>query len=121
MSKTATVDIVVNVQGDGTNESWRLSTYAPISLTDSPGTRVSIALSAGFNSIPLMLSADGGKPNYFLALPPSTSTNVKTLKGVTGDTGKSFTAQPFLIPIQSTDTAIGITSTTNETIMGYFL
>lgn len=121
MSKTATLDIVVNVQGDGTNESFRLSTYNPIALPDSPGARVSVALAIGFNSLPIVLAADGGKPSFFLVLPPLTSTNVKTLKGVTGDTGKPFTAQPFLIPVQSTDTAIGIASTAVETIEGYWL
>jgi len=77
---------------------------------------MSYSLSAGFNSVSLATASDGGKPNFALVLSPTSSTNIKTLKGITGDTGKSFTAQPFLIPIQSTDTALGLTLTSNEVL-----
>lgn len=121
MSKTATMDIVISVQGDGTNDSWRLSTFNPIVLTDSPGNRTVYSLSAGFNSITCPKAQDGGASSYAVIIPQVGSTNVKTLKGVTGDTGTSFTSQEFVVPIASGTTSIGITSVATDYIEIYWI
>jgi hypothetical protein len=112
MSKTGTLDIIGNVQGDGSNDSFRLSTTPwAINLTDTPGNRTSLALVGGFNSVPIQASLGGTKAAFVLLLPPSVHTNAMYLKGVTGDTGIKFTNQPFLVPIDAAATAIGITIT----------
>src|SRR5579863_174053 len=86
---TATLDIVVQNQGSGANVTFRLSAYNPIVIADSPGvgTPVPLVLASGFNSVPVPKSLDGQYAQFMLLLPSPSSAIVKTLKGVTGDTG----------------------------------
>lgn len=105
--KTATLDIVINVQGDGTNDTFRLSTGAwTVSFPDSVGTRTKLLIGNGGNSITLPLADDGTKPSFVLILPPATSANAKTLTGAS----PSFTNQPLMLPIAATLPSFNITS-----------
>lgn len=98
---TSTVDIVVGGQGTGANSTWRLSTYNPIALADSPATVSTLALTTGANTVQVQSSIDGTAAKYVLILPdPSNgiSFNVKT---IVGDTGITVISQPMLMPLNS--------------------
>lgn len=119
---TATLDIVISVQGTGLNSTFRLSTYNPISIADSPGGALaSVVLATGANTVVVPKSIDGQKAQFLLALPDPASTNTKFVQGISGDTGVPFTGQPFLIPIKSGTTALQINATLGETISAIWI
>ncbi len=111
MSKTSTLSLGLTVTGDGVNDS-----YAPPPVTNSAapyGGQVSLALAAGFNTITKPAGAVG-----CVITPPATSTNAKTLKGLTGDTGIGIaTASPTVLAATAT---FGITSAGIETVLLYW-
>lgn len=105
MSKIATIDIVVNIQGDGTNDTFRLSNGPwPTSFSDSVGVRQSLLIGNGGNSIVLPIAVDGTKPSMVLILPPATSANAKNLSGNT----LTFTTGPVLWQIPATTPSFNI-------------
>lgn len=105
MSKTATLDIIANIQGDGTNDTFRLALGAWLtSLPNAVGVRQSLLIGTGGNSIVLPLTADGSKPTFVIILPPPTSTNAKNFSGAT----LTFTTGPILWQIPSSTPSTNI-------------
>lgn len=111
MAKTATTSVSYALSGDGFNGSPPLfaETFQNTSGTP-PG---SANLVAGFNSIPVPATALG-----VTIVPPPGSTNGKTLKGVTGDTGVPIDpANPTMLKFTAGQIAnLGITSVGTETV-----
>lgn len=121
MSKTAQQNSIISIQGDGTSDSYQTAQGpTPISLVDSPGIRTTVTLAVGFNAIPLPKSLAGTTTRKATLVFPSGSSNVKTLKGITGDTG--FVIDPALetslaFPVGTT--TFGMTSAGIETFEMY--
>jgi hypothetical protein len=114
MAKTSTLGITVTVVGDGLNETLGAAPNLIQTINPScPGALpVNVALSAGFNAIPVPPGAVA-----MLLIPPVGSVNAKTLKGVTGDTG--FAMNPAALgiyPFVVGATTVGITSAGVETV-----
>ena len=114
--KIATLDVVVNVQGTGQNTTYRLSTYNPISLSDSPGIEDQLQLASGSNSVAVKFSASGTQAQYLLLLPDPANAVVIHYRGVTvGDVGQATTTSPMLIPIPAGTNSIYITAASAAT------
>lgn len=80
MAKTTTTNIQFQLSGDGFVASQNLFTS---SVANSSGTvPTSVALTTGANTITVPAAAVG-----IMIVPPPASSNAKTLKGVSGDTG----------------------------------
>jgi hypothetical protein len=114
MSKTNTFTLTITTTGDGISAF----TYAPsFSNTAAHGLRgpENVPLTAGWN--PLTAPTDTTTPVTHVAIiPSSTSTNTKTLKGVTGDTGiANWTNQLVVAPMASA-AAWGINAVAGETV-----
>lgn len=120
MSKTVALTITVSISGD----SISTFTFAPsYSNTNGHGPRgpENVTLSAGFNAQTTPTDSTT-PPTLALVIPSSTSTNTKTLKGVTGDTGpspSSWTNQPCLVPLGSAG-VWGITATAGEVVQIFY-
>lgn len=110
MAKTVTLRVSYAVSGDGFSGSPLYDQQFQNVSGTPPG---SFTLAAGFNSIPVPATALG-----VLIVPPPTSTNGKTLKGITGDTGTAMgIATPFYLSFTAGQLAtIGITSVGIETL-----
>jgi hypothetical protein len=110
MAKTNTTSLSYSVSG----ESF-LGTpmFAQVFTNTSGLPPGSFTLAAGFNSIPVPATALG-----VTIVPPPGSTNTKTLKGVTGDTGIGVDpASPIVLKFTAAQIAnIGITSGGVETL-----
>jgi hypothetical protein len=119
---TATLDIVINIQGTGRNLTWRLSIYNPISLSDSPGTVDQIALGATVNAVTVKKSADGTLAQYLLLLPDPANTVPLSYRGVTtGDVGMSTTTQPILAVIPAGTATVYISAGSPATVGAIWL
>lgn len=111
MAKTSTATTSVTIVGDGMNYAFQ--PQAAISNPASPGyVNPDLVLSAGFNSVALPPGT-----TWWMLVFAATSTNPKTLKGLTGDTGIAIAPNQPLgpFPVPSSVTAIGITATAQET------
>lgn len=93
MAKTSNTSIGVTVSGDGIENTY-VPRGSPVENTSAPqGGPVRLSLSAGNNSITIPTGAIGA-----VFSPPTTSTNVKIVKGVNGDTGVTVrNADPFML------------------------
>ena len=110
MSKTSSLALSLAINGDGASISY-VPPQSPIVSANAPeGGPISIVLSGGSNTIPVPPSS-----GQALVVPPSTSSNVKALRSLVGDTGVSFQFRPQLIDVVGLSN-IYITSTTTETI-----
>src|SRR5271165_1777164 len=79
MSKTVTTTVAVTLSGDG----FAGAPFYTAAIVNTGGAPPgSFVLTVGFNTIPVPAAALG-----VTIVPPVGSVNVKTLKGVTGDTG----------------------------------
>jgi hypothetical protein len=109
MSKTNVATITVTVSGDGFTGPVFSNSYTNTGGT-APG---SVTLAAGFNTVSVPATATA-----VLIVPPPTSTNVKTLKGITGDTGVLLgVATPTFLSFTAAQFAsFGITSVAAETL-----
>jgi hypothetical protein len=113
---TATLDVVINGQGTGANLTFRLSTYNPISLADSPAVRDQLQLSSGSNSVPVKFSASGTQATFLLLLPDPANSVAIHYRGITsGDTGVATTTQPLLVPIPPSTNSVYITAASAAT------
>jgi hypothetical protein len=91
MARTSTVNLSVQISGDGQTNNWAPRTAIQNTNAPSGGTFPQ-ALSSGATTITVPTSARG-----FVYEPPAGSTVAKTLKGVSGDTGVPMTrAQSFV-------------------------
>ncbi len=111
MSKTSLTSIGITVTGDGENATYQ----APIitNVAAVYGGQLSYALASGFNALSVPTGAMG-----LLITPPVTSTIVKTLKGITGDTGLILSAvSPTFLSLDSTQTTVGIDASGTETVL----
>jgi hypothetical protein len=109
MSKTNVATISITVSGDG----FTGPVFSAV-LTNTSGTAPgSVTLAAGFNSVPVPASALG-----VCIVPPVNSANIKTIKGITGDTGQQLgTATVTVFTFTAAQIAnLGITSTSAETL-----
>lgn len=84
MAKTVTTVTSVSLSGDGFGGAPFFSESVDNTSGNAPG---SIALAAGFNSIPVPATSIG-----VVIVPPPGSVVTLTLKGVTGDTGVGIAA-----------------------------
>ena len=88
MSKTSTISCAVSVNGDGSAFS-HTPPQSPVANPNAPeGGAVSFALGAGANTIPVPAGS-----LWLMVEPPITSTNPKSLRKVSGDTGAPVTSQ----------------------------
>lgn len=121
MSKTASLTITVSITGDGLNPLTYSTSFDNSNGFGAQGP-YALALSAGFNSLTAPTNATT-PPKFVILKPASTSTNTKTIKGVTGDTGPAalaWTSQLVILPMGSAG-AWGITATAGETIDVFYL
>ena len=94
MAKTSTVTLVVAIQGDGINTSYT-PPGAPIINTTAPaGGPITVTLASGDNTLTVPPGSLG-----LLIVPSSTSTVVKKLKGIGGDTGFTISSSRITGPI----------------------
>jgi hypothetical protein len=111
MAKTVTTTITSTVVGDGFGGIGPLYNSSVVNATGLPPS--SVTLAAGFNSIPVPATALG-----VLIVPPAGSTNGKTLKGITGDTGVAVAPAGTLALVWTAGqvATFGITSVAIETL-----
>lgn len=113
MSKSATLTISYGLSGDGIGAM-------PVAATVTNAASVTptrIALSAGDNTL---TAPSGVTVNGVLLLPPSTSTNAKTVKAASGDTNTGYwTNQPIVYPVTAGN-PVHINSTGSEAVDVYF-
>ena len=109
MAKTATTTDQTIISGD----EITLATYARVQAANAnapPPT--SVSLSAGNNTVTV---PSGFTVNVVKVFPPSGSSNTKTYKGVTGDTGFVGTSQVVTLPVTAGGTFV-INSTGGEVV-----
>lgn len=113
MSKASTIDLIIQVIGDGLNPL----TIAPsfVSNTTSPATHSIVPLINGNTTITPPSNAQ-----VALLIPITGAVAAKTFKGSTTDTGYALsTNQPSLLALGTTG-AFYIASTTSENLDVYF-
>lgn len=116
MAKTASVTITISISGDGLT-SYSFGPTDSNSSAHGPRGPENVTLSAGFNAQTTPTDATT-PPRMVLIVPSSSSTNTKTLKGITGDAGPSplgWTNQPVLCYVSSAG-VWGITATAGEVV-----
>ena len=116
MSKSVQFSMTISVTGDGLSTMTFAPTYSNTNGFGAQGPQA-LTLSAGFNALTAPTNASQ-PPTMVVLIPASTSTNTKTVKGITGDTGPSantWTNQPLILNCGTASTW-GITSTAGETI-----
>jgi hypothetical protein len=117
MSKTSTVNLTLTVLGDGVNESDFFTIY---SNATSPGTRTSLALTTGDNTIRATQVASF--PVLGILQPPPGSTVTKLLKGVGGDAGIAIDpASPIVIGFSVAASSYVLNLSGPETVSIWYL
>jgi hypothetical protein len=113
MALQPTLTVIYNCVGAiGGSDSIYNSMAAPANTNAPPPTAA--ALQAGNNTI--LIPASPYVVTVAFMRPPSNSVNVKTLKGISGDTGlSSWTNQPVVIPCTAGESIV-IGSVGSETI-----
>ena len=112
MSKTSTFSCAIGVSGDGLVSNCFIPPQSPFTNANAPGAVPApvVSLSSGENAIAVPSGA------AYVAISPSLlSTNTKTAKGATGDTGFNFTNQMLVLPVAGLS-SFYINSTAAETI-----
>jgi hypothetical protein len=116
MAKQSVLSLCVQVTGDGVKTETYTPPQSPIINNAAPGgVPVSVALSSGNNTVNVPTGAA-----YALVVPPMTSTNVKVVKGVNGDTGFTFSNGFVLVPVATVSTFV-LNSTAEEAVDISFL
>lgn len=109
----AVLDVTVRITGQG--DVFQLS--AELTNTSAAPTG-GLALQAGNVTVQAPAAATGCVVNGIALKAPANSTNVKTIKGIAGDTGVGpWTAGPVVIPCAAGATFV-IVSTSPELIEG---
>lgn len=120
MANSFTLTIRVSGSGDYITDFDVAPTWTTTSGHGPRGPE-NVTLSAGFNALTTPTDATT-PPKYCLIIPASTSTNTKTLKGITGDTGpapSAWTNQMCCVPVGSAG-VLGVTATAGETVQVLF-
>ncbi len=112
MAKTSKASIGVTVTGDGVSNSY-VPPGNPMTNAAAPnGGTEDLVLAAGNNVVTLPAGAIGA-----VITPPTTSTNVKIIKGVAGDTGIGIrSGDPVLLTFVAGTTVFSINSVGIETL-----
>lgn len=121
MSVLGKVNVSFSVNGDGLSEPT--FTFADSNAT-APYVKERVKFAAGVFQSRNAPNDPNNPVRYAFIRPPTGSTNVKTLKGVTGDTGigatgVGWTSQGTLLPMGNNQ-AWGILSTADEWLDIYY-
>jgi hypothetical protein len=113
MAKSSVITLTVAVTGDGVNELYNISSISPMINAAAPaGGPLTYALISGDNTIVAPPGAQG-----MIIVPPLTSTSVKKLKGVSGDTGFAIsTTLPTMVSLPAGTTSVLLNGTVGENV-----
>ena len=103
----------VQVSGDGVSEIYNIMAANPVYNTAAPGGGpILTALIAGNNTIVVPPGSIA-----MMLIPPSTSTNAKVLKGISGDTGFALAPNlPALLPLPTGTTSVIVNAVLGENV-----
>lgn len=113
MSKTSSYACSVTGTGDGLSQVFSSPTFTN---TSSPLKHDLVSLTTGANTLTPPTGA-----TIVCIVPPVTSTNAKTIKGITGDTGFTMgPAVPFWSGLPAAPVAFVVTSAGSEAVDVYW-
>ena len=113
MAKTSVLTMSVQFVGDGVNESYSITATNPVTNVSAPGGGPLLyALASGPNVIPVPPGSIS-----MVIVPPTNSVIALTLKGISGDTGFSLTANlPSMMAIPPNTASVLIAAGAPENV-----